>query len=316
MGLFDLRCCVSRMSTSWLADEEHVHTCSIALLEECDGAWLPLTPAISGVYNHYGTIELWPQHAGEHPAWVGETLRRLWDRGRLQSEDPDDFDHRRSRVTDLPFRVPDDPAHVDVVAFLAHASSSVFNHFALTIDGNPVRPWLCLDVVAEAIHDESSRDDGVASSLAELYRDGQTGRDLFTEPPAESQPALARFAAVVAWERARDGLRVITADDSAQHSKAQIRGFVRRAWQADRGPLRALVDRHNPRWSRSWAKKERDRERLDAPDARPYRPRESFAVDTAIEHPTFGRGLVERATADKIWVRFRDGERILVHGRG
>ncbi len=40
-----------------------------------------------------------------------------------------------------------------------------------------------------------------------------------------------------------------------------------------------------------------------------------FAVGETLDHPTFGRGLVTKFSADKIVVQFKDAERMLVHAR-
>lgn len=53
----------------------------------------------------------------------------------------------------------------------------------------------------------------------------------------------------------------------------------------------------------------------NALDARPYSPKTTFAAGDALEHPSFGKGVVVSAQADKILVQFTDGERTLVHAR-
>jgi hypothetical protein len=51
--------------------------------------------------------------------------------------------------------------------------------------------------------------------------------------------------------------------------------------------------------------------------ARPYSPREIFAPDDVVDHPTFGRGFVSTVRdGGKIEVTFRAEVRVLVHGRG
>jgi len=49
--------------------------------------------------------------------------------------------------------------------------------------------------------------------------------------------------------------------------------------------------------------------------SRPYSIGETFKVDQVIDHPTFGRGIVGAARADKIDVTFRNFVKTLVHGR-
>lgn len=48
---------------------------------------------------------------------------------------------------------------------------------------------------------------------------------------------------------------------------------------------------------------------------RTYSPRELYAVDELVVHPTFGRGVVSSVRADKIEVTFRGAVRTLIHGR-
>jgi hypothetical protein len=50
-------------------------------------------------------------------------------------------------------------------------------------------------------------------------------------------------------------------------------------------------------------------------NAQPYSPKTTFATGDALEHPSFGKGVVLTAHADKILVQFLDQERTLVHGR-
>jgi hypothetical protein len=51
--------------------------------------------------------------------------------------------------------------------------------------------------------------------------------------------------------------------------------------------------------------------------ARPYSPKQSFAVDDVVDHPIFGRGFVSAVRdASKIEVTFRSDVKILVHARG
>jgi hypothetical protein len=50
--------------------------------------------------------------------------------------------------------------------------------------------------------------------------------------------------------------------------------------------------------------------------ARRYNPRDTFALDEVIEHPTFGYGIVTAVRSDKIDVVFKIFEKTLIHGRG
>ena len=54
----------------------------------------------------------------------------------------------------------------------------------------------------------------------------------------------------------------------------------------------------------------------DVSRARRYSPRETFAVDDVIDHPTFGLGLVTHVRGDKVDISFKQDERTLVHGKG
>jgi hypothetical protein len=54
----------------------------------------------------------------------------------------------------------------------------------------------------------------------------------------------------------------------------------------------------------------------DPATARPYSPKETFAEDDLISHPTFGLGIVSGVRLDKIDVAFKAFEKTLVHGRG
>jgi hypothetical protein len=49
--------------------------------------------------------------------------------------------------------------------------------------------------------------------------------------------------------------------------------------------------------------------------ARKYSPRETFAVDDVVDHPTFGLGLVIAVRGDKVEISFKQAEKTLVHGK-
>ena len=50
-------------------------------------------------------------------------------------------------------------------------------------------------------------------------------------------------------------------------------------------------------------------------DPAPYNMREAFEVETLIDHPKFGLGVVTALTTNSIQVVFEDQERSLVHNR-
>ncbi|MEW5853218.1 MAG: hypothetical protein AB2A00_30840 [Myxococcota bacterium] len=48
-----------------------------------------------------------------------------------------------------------------------------------------------------------------------------------------------------------------------------------------------------------------------------YSVKTTYALETVIDHPTFGLGLVTSVKGpDKVEVLFRDGPKVLVHGKG
>ena len=53
----------------------------------------------------------------------------------------------------------------------------------------------------------------------------------------------------------------------------------------------------------------------DLTKAKKYSPRETFAVDDVVDHPTFGLGLVRSVRDGKVEVAFKQDEKILVHGK-
>jgi hypothetical protein len=53
----------------------------------------------------------------------------------------------------------------------------------------------------------------------------------------------------------------------------------------------------------------------DLTRARKYSPRETFAVDDVVDHPTFGLGLVLAVRGDKVEISFKQEEKTLVHGK-
>lgn len=53
----------------------------------------------------------------------------------------------------------------------------------------------------------------------------------------------------------------------------------------------------------------------DLSRAKKYSPRETFAVDDVVDHPTFGLGLVTAVRGDKVEVAFKQQDKTLVHGK-
>lgn len=54
----------------------------------------------------------------------------------------------------------------------------------------------------------------------------------------------------------------------------------------------------------------------DLAAARRYSPKETFALDEVVNHPTFGLGIVTAVRGDKVDIAFKADVRTLVHGRG
>ena len=53
----------------------------------------------------------------------------------------------------------------------------------------------------------------------------------------------------------------------------------------------------------------------DLAGARRYSPKDTYAKDEIVEHPTFGHGIVTQVRNDKVEVFFKTFEKTLVHGR-
>jgi hypothetical protein len=53
----------------------------------------------------------------------------------------------------------------------------------------------------------------------------------------------------------------------------------------------------------------------DITKAKKYSPRETFAVDDVVDHPTFGLGIVRAVRDGKVEVGFKQEEKVLVHGK-
>lgn len=53
----------------------------------------------------------------------------------------------------------------------------------------------------------------------------------------------------------------------------------------------------------------------DLTRAKKYSPKETFAVDEVVDHPTFGLGLVSAVRGDKIDIAFKQHDKTLVHAK-
>lgn len=62
-----------------------------------------------------------------------------------------------------------------------------------------------------------------------------------------------------------------------------------------------------------WEQRLADR---DLGSAKRYSPRETFALDELVNHPTFGIGIVTAVRHDKVDVAFKADAKTLIHGRG
>jgi hypothetical protein len=302
MGLFDIRCSVSRISTMWKPRPDRRRTHSMFLVEQLGGVWLPCTPPISGTYDRSGGIELWPEDRSEYTEWADERMWLLWETGALVSSWPEELGHNAHR----------DFSPLELL--LHHGAQTAFNDVILTIDGRPCRACIVHDVVADAICSaDPDFPRSVADTLATLFPDGGAGRYYFSDPPAAGLPQLRRYASVCHHVRARDGLTPIRHEDGHQHDDDLIRRSVGEARARDDPRLRRLLAPSDP----DEAAAERAlADALKSAVPRLYTPRDSFAVGDLIDHPKFGRGLVEaHLDGDKLRVRFPGDVRALVHRR-
>ena len=53
----------------------------------------------------------------------------------------------------------------------------------------------------------------------------------------------------------------------------------------------------------------------DVSTGRRYSPKETYAKDDIVDHPSFGYGIVTQVRTDKVEVQFKSFEKTLVHGR-
>lgn len=311
MGVFDLRCAISRVSTLWRPAAAGRMTCSMFLVERLGGAWTPWTPPVRGTYDRYGGIELWSEDVSPYTSWVGDRLWTLWADGALVTSWPQDLEASwnadKSRVERM----------------LKHGAETAYNGVKLTIDGREVGACVVLDVFAAAIEAaDPGRSRTLEEALARLFPEGGAGRRYFAGAPREALPQLSRYAS--AWAYARGRGAPIRSGEATQDSEEAIRRSVRRAWELDdEGPIAGTIARLEPKWVAGWRKGQARREAEEAEveaiaalavgEARAYAPGDRFAVGEVIAHPKFGRGRVEGVEGAKIRVRFVDGSRVLVH---
>ncbi len=300
MGLFNVRCGVSGMSTSWRPSGAYSDI-SMFLVERVADEWLPLTPPVRGAYSGYGGIELWPEDRNDETDWIGAVLEDLVATGRLVTSWPADLVRRG-----------EDPA---VQRILNHGCETVFNGVTLTIDGAPVSACIVLGPVVDAIAEA----DPHADASTWFPRDG-AGRALFFDLPAN--PQHGRHAAVLAYARAHGGLHPLRGGVDQIGDDAEHRIHARLAWDRERapGPLRRLFTRTQPQWAAAWQREADEAAALAravaSASARPYAPSGDYAVGDVLDHKVFGRGLVESLLDDnKIAVRFAIGARTMIHRR-
>lgn len=297
MGLFDLRCGLSRMSTTRpFGDDEgndRPSLCSVFMLEKWKGTWVPLSPPVSGVYNRYGCIELRAQHQNAHSRWVEGELDRAFSQGRLETSSASFASELRqelSRQKDL----AGSPQEALVPPYLQLAVEVIYNGVPLTFAGREVRPAIFIDDVARAltspaalprIREEeaflerlarrSAPDDDPdlepayaawltaqqrpkhAAYLAALHDRRQAG--YFAQPPAESAPILELLHRVMRWTERRGGLVAIKSADARQQSRDDHRHYAHEAWRKGEPGLTQLIEQRRPGWAERWSVDDRAR---------------------------------------------------------
>ncbi|RYE89846.1 MAG: hypothetical protein EOO75_11125, partial [Myxococcales bacterium] len=160
MGIFDLRCKLSGLSTAWpgLLDEDDEDEppesldWSLLLLEEIDGIHVPLTLPTTGVYDRSGTLEYEPRHRGPLADWVEHELDALHRQGILTVDEPElaYWRQRSRRHSNFGDTYP---------CFLGLGSRSIAPahpdgpgpQLRMWMEGRPVQPCLFLAEVAGAI---------------------------------------------------------------------------------------------------------------------------------------------------------------------
>lgn len=340
MGMFDLRCAVSGLPTSWTRneDEDIESTCSQVLLEEVDGLWLPLTPPISGVYDNYGRIELWESMVSDHNTHVCDRLDALRTSGKLTLSRPEEF-KKKTVETELYM----DGSRRRRPRLNAWMTTSAEWEPAMHIADRPVRAMVYVDVAADAVktaltlrardpHETQLRDStapGAREVLADWFeekgrvalarfiraiaRRGTFG--VFGAPHASFD--LDGFLSLLEWIVERpNGLRPTELDDAGQFSEEEEETFAREAAVLD-PLLEKLVAERLPdsvaRWRAEGLLSTKPAAQVSG---RPYRASERFVVGDVVSHPTFGLGVVEELKApNKVVIVFGLERKTLVHAR-
>lgn len=318
MGVFDLRCSLSGLPTTWAGWEDP--KCSMLLLEEVGGRWFPLTPPVTGLYDSYGRIE---QDDTPLATAVGARLTDLWESGALTA-DFDDLEHQRNSGLGG-----------EAAEFLGLASGMVFNNSALHLGGNRVLPALWLDMVSRevtaaarapseaeraflenpepstfAVFSDWLLEQGRPVALAEHLR-VQRQRGLYGSFGSFESPA--GVDAIVRWAVEQPGgLKPLSANDAGQFSGDEERSFARQAWDSKDLSLRKVVARVRPQWVGPWQEAEQ-RPRPQAP-VRRYVATERYAPGEWVAHARFGQGQIETVEARKMFVRFGRDVRPLACG--
>lgn len=330
MGLFDIRCSLTDISTMWLARDEMIDQrrvagrerfgkCSMFLVVREDDRWRPWTPPISGSYDGYGRIELWPEDVSAYTQWAGERLWSLYERGRLTTSWPEDL--RR-----------DDRERSPIEAILAHGAQTEYNAVELRIDGRETRACIVMDLFAYAIDEATaSRETSLEDALFSWFGgESSLGAALCIDAPSESLAQWRRYSATLRYADAHGGLRSIGEVELSANlwSDEVVERTVGDAWRRDEGPIRDAIEAVEPKWCARWrtaaakalsddvARQQRAQAHAHG-ESRPYRPSERYAAGEYIAHKTFGVGRVRTVvSANKIEVEFDDKARTLAHSLG
>jgi hypothetical protein len=328
MGLFDIRCSLTSVATTWFARDEvfdrrraadgrRADTCSMFLVVREDDRWRPWTPPISGTYDRYGRIELWPEDINPLTEWAGERLWSLYQRGRIETSWPEDLECARDATR--------------VEAVLAHGAQTEFNAVDLRIDGRPTRACIVMDLFADAIERATARKpESLDDALFDWFGgEDSLGAELFVDAPNASLSQWQRYSALRRYADAQGGLRSIgEVALGALWSDDAVDVSLREAWERDEGPVRAVIEELEPqrcaRWRARRAKafsaevaRQQRAAVSERGEARAYRPSERYAVGEFIEHKSFGVGRVRTVlSATKVEVEFDGGARTLAMGVG
>lgn len=332
MGVFDLRCTLSGLSTSWGSSH------SMLLLEERDGHWLPFTPPVSGWYARYGTIELDEPHHTPPAKFVGARIDELFKKGTLTTESKEDLSYRRK------------PGQRGTLLekYLAHAGAGPFNNFAWRVGGNRVLPALFLDEVGGALYSAGTlekrspieeaffakRTDPLARRvyvdwlleqgrvpLAEYYRlEGERGTFGAFGKLDEAVTDLSAFELIMHWAfDRRGGLKPYGNDVAGQFTAEEEKAFAKAAWTGDEPAIAKLIEKKQPAWVEEWKAGGSAMTAVakESKTGKAYAVSERFAIGDVVTHPTFGPGMVEELIApNKFRARFGHEVKTLVHKRG